>query len=78
MNLCTAIWDKPDYSDAFLQVGVATVLGYFSGKDVQNRQYKIGPAVAAHTWYDTVLMIGSFLVNPEDNVFGVNLKFNVN
>ncbi|MCK4662571.1 MAG: CPBP family intramembrane metalloprotease [Bacteroidales bacterium] len=70
--------DKPDYAAALLQVGEATIAGYFLGKDVQKRNYNIGPAVAAHMWYDAVLMIGSFLINPDDNFLGVNLKFGIN
>ncbi len=69
--------EKPNYKMALLQVAEATVAGYFLGKDVQNRGYKIGPAVAAHTWYDFTLMLGSFLVNPDDNVFGVNVTFKI-
>lgn len=68
---------KPDYRDLFLQVGVATIGGYFLGKDVQNRNYNIGPAVAAHVWYDFALMLGSFLINPENNILGVNLQFSL-
>ncbi len=67
--------DKPDYKQALLQVGEATLLGYFLGRDVQKRGYKIGPAVAAHMWYDFTLMLGSFLINPENNFLGVNVKF---
>lgn len=67
--------DKPDYGAVLLQVGEATIAGYFLGRDVQKRDYNIGPAVAAHMWYDAVLMIGSFLINPEDNFLGVNIKF---
>jgi len=67
--------DKPDYKSAFIQVGEATILGYLLGKDVQKRGYDIGPAVAAHMWYDFTLMLGSFLINPKNNYLGVNLKF---
>jgi len=67
--------EKPDYGAALLQVGEATIAGYFLGRDVQKRGYDIGPVVAAHMWYDAVLMIGSFLINPEDNFLGVNIKF---
>lgn len=70
--------DKPDYGAALLQVGEATIAGYFLGRDVQKRNYNIGPAVAAHVWYDAVLMIGSFLINPKDNFLGVNIKFGIN
>lgn len=67
--------DKPDYKAALFQVGEATLAGYFLGRDVQKRGYNIGPAVAAHMWYDFTLMLGSFLINPKNNYLGVNLKF---
>jgi membrane protease YdiL (CAAX protease family) len=69
--------DKPNYKSAFIQVGEATILGYFLGRDVQKRGYNIGPAVAAHMWYDFTLMLGSFLINPKNNFLGVNLKFKI-
>lgn len=67
--------EKPDFKSTLLQVGVATLAGYCLGRDVQKRGYDIGPAVAAHTWYDLTLMLGSFLANPENNFLGVNMKF---
>lgn len=69
--------DHPDYKAALIQVVEATIAGYFLGRDVQKRGYKIGPAIAAHTWYNFTLMLGSFLVNPEENVFGVNVTFTI-
>jgi membrane protease YdiL (CAAX protease family) len=70
--------NNPDYKAALLQVAETTIAGYFLGRDVQNRGYSIGPAAAAHTWYDFILMAGSFLVDPKDNAFGVNVKFVIN
>ena len=76
MHLGNLAFSKhPDYAGTLLQVAEATLLGYLLGRDVQNRGYKIGPAVAAHAWYDFVLMLGSYIVDPENNVFGVDLKF---
>lgn len=69
--------DKPDYGQALVQVIEATLLGFIFGQDVHERNYNIGPAVAAHTWYNFTLMLGSFLINPEKNVFAVRVKFNV-
>ena len=66
--------EKPDVGSALLQVGEATILGYFLGRSVQKRGYNIGPAVAAHMWYNAALMIGSFLINPEENFLGVNIQ----
>ncbi len=67
--------ENPDIKSTLLQVGEATLAGYFLGRDVQRRGYDIGPAVAAHMWYDFTLMLGSFLINPRNNFLGVNLKF---
>ena len=69
--------NKPDYGQAFTQVVGATLVGLLLGMDVQNRGYQIGPAVAAHAWYDFLLMFGSFLVDPVNNNFAVQVKFNV-
>ena len=69
--------DEPDYGAALLQVGEATIAGYFLGRSVHRRDYDIGPAVAAHMWYDAVLMIGSFLINPEDNFLGVSIRLGI-
>ena len=69
--------DKPDYGQALAQFIETTVAGLILGTDVQNRGYQIGPAVAAHAWYDFTLMLGSFLVDPSNNGFAVQVKFNV-
>jgi membrane protease YdiL (CAAX protease family) len=69
--------DKPDYGQALVQVVEATLVGLVLGQDVHNRGYKIGPVVAAHAWYDFTLMLGSFLINPKENVFAVKVKFNI-
>lgn len=69
--------NRPDYKAAVFQAGEASILGYFLGRDVQNRGYNIGPAVAAHMWYDFTLMLGSFLIDPKNNYLGVNMKFKI-
>jgi hypothetical protein len=66
--------DDPDPLTILYHVGFASLVGYVLGKHVQINNYKIGKAVAAHTWYDFTLILGSFLVNPKENVFGVSLK----
>lgn len=66
---------NPDYVGTLIQVAEATIAGYLLGRDVQKRNYNIGPAVAAHMWYDFVLMLGSFLVNPQNNFLGVSVSF---
>ncbi len=67
--------EKPDYQAACVQVVEAAVAGYLLGRDVQNRNYRIGPAVAAHVWYDFTQMLGSFLIDPENNYLGVSVRF---
>jgi membrane protease YdiL (CAAX protease family) len=69
--------NKPDYGQALAQVIEATLTSLVLGQDVHNRGYKIGPAVAAHAWYDFTLMLGSFLINPKENVFAVKVNFNI-
>lgn len=69
--------DKPDFGSTLLQVAEASMLGYFLGRDVQRRGYKIGPAVSAHMWYDFTLMLGSFLMDPQNNFLGVNVRFKI-
>lgn len=66
--------EHPNIVATLLQVGEASMLGFFLGLDVQQRGYSIGPAVAAHTWYDFILMAGSFFADPQNNIFGVNVK----
>ncbi len=72
-----AFAENPDFKSTLLQVGQATVLGFFLGRDVQKRRYNIGPAVAAHMWYDAILMLGSFLINPEENFLDVNVRLGI-
>jgi len=69
--------DKKDYGQELEQVFVTTIAGFLLGYDVQNRGYQIGPAVAAHVWYDFILMFGSFLIDPQNNEFAVQVKFNI-
>jgi membrane protease YdiL (CAAX protease family) len=63
----------PNPWDIISQVSFTAVMGYILGRNVQLNEYKIGKAVAAHTWYDFTLMLGSFLTNPKENIFGVNV-----
>lgn len=75
LNILNVPEEKRDYQAALLQVCEASIIGYFLGNDVQKRGYKIGPAVAAHAWYDIVLMLGSFIINPHDNFLGVKMQY---
>jgi membrane protease YdiL (CAAX protease family) len=78
MHLGNLLFEKkPDIVASLLQVGEASILGYFLGRDVQKRGYHIGPAVAAHMWYDFTLMLGSFLIDPRNNYLGVDMKFKI-
>lgn len=72
-----AMAEKPKAGQVLGQVVGATAIGFVLGEDVHERNYSIGPAVAAHTWYDFTLMLGSFLVDPENNVFAVQVRFSI-
>lgn len=69
--------DKPDPLQILYHVSVTTIAGYLLGRNVQKNDYKIGQAISAHTWYNFTLMLGSFLVNPKENVFGVDFKIKI-
>jgi membrane protease YdiL (CAAX protease family) len=68
---------KPDYRAALMQFVEASIAGWVLGNNVQKNNYQVGQAVAAHAWYDFTLMLGSFLLDPENNVFGVSVKFTI-
>lgn len=67
--------DEPNYGQMATQVVGTTLGGMVYAWDVQRRNYNIGPVVAAHAWFDMILMVGSFLINPENNYLGVDLRF---
>ena len=69
--------EKPDVSTIVYHVAFATIVGYILGKNVEIHNNKIGQAIAAHTWYNFTFMLGSFLVNPEENVFGVDFTVKI-
>jgi membrane protease YdiL (CAAX protease family) len=66
---------QSDKGKIISQICQATLAGYFLGNDVQKRGYKIGPAIAAHVWYDFSLMIGTFLLDPKKNHLAMSVKF---
>jgi len=68
---------KPDYGLMAAQVIGTTLGGMVYGWDIHKRDYNIGPAVAAHAWFDMILMVGSFMINPENNYLGVNFKLKI-
>jgi len=69
--------ENPDPLTVLYHVGFTTFFGYILGKNIQNQNYHISQAIAAHTWYDFILMLGSFLLIPQDNIFGVNIKVRI-
>jgi membrane protease YdiL (CAAX protease family) len=66
--------DKINYGQMATQVIATSIGGMVYAWDVQKRNYNIGPAVAAHAWFDMILMVGSFLINPENNYLGVKFS----
>jgi membrane protease YdiL (CAAX protease family) len=69
--------EKPELSTIIYHVVFATVMGYMLGKNVEMHNDKIGQAIAAHTWYNFAFMLGTFLVNPKENVFGVDITLKI-
>jgi len=59
---------------ALSQLATTSLAGMVYGLDVQRREYNIGPSVAAHAWFDMIVMVGSFLINPENNYIGADLR----
>lgn len=67
--------NSPETKNAALsQIATTSIAGLVYGLDVQRRNYNIGPSVAAHAWFDMIVMVGSFLINPENNYLGVDIR----
>jgi len=54
-----------------------TTLGYLMGRNVQNHNYHLGQAIAAHAWFDFTVMVTAWLMNPESNPLGFSLQFTI-
>lgn len=52
-----------------------TTAGFIFGKNAQNQKYNLKQAIAAHAWYDFTLILTSWLVNPEKNYFGFDVRY---
>lgn len=64
-------WERAYY------VTTVTSVAFILGKNVQNNNYNLSQAIAAHFWYDFALMLTSWIINPENNLFGFNVQFKI-
>ena len=69
MHLMNTDIDRPAYF-----IGQATAAGFAFGYNVQRNDYRIGEAIAAHFWYNIVSMTTTWLMNPEENPLGIEVK----
>ncbi len=61
---------------ANLRGGVfATAAGYYLGHLFQRNHHRLAKPIAAHFWYNFAAMTTAFLRNPEDNPFGIDLRY---
>lgn len=67
------IKDPIRLSYSILQV---TSMGYILGKYVQNHNYQLSNAIAAHAWFDFAHMITVWIINPKENPLGLKINFN--
>lgn len=58
-----------------LAVGQITAFGYFFGINARNNEYDIRTAIAAHTWYDIAVILGSWIAAPDMNPLGFRVSF---
>lgn len=54
------------------QAGLA---GFILGWEVQENEYRLGKAIAAHFWYDFISMTATWIANPKENPLGVAVSF---
>ncbi|MBI5178619.1 MAG: CPBP family intramembrane metalloprotease [Nitrospinae bacterium] len=56
-------------------VAQATVAGFLFGWQVQEDDYRLKKAIAAHFWYDFVSMTATWFANPAENPLGIQVAF---
>jgi membrane protease YdiL (CAAX protease family) len=66
---------NPDIDNPEYLVAQATFAGFIFGYNVQNSDYKISQAIAAHFWYNFVSMTTTWLANPRENPIGAGVSF---
>ena len=64
-----------DIDRSFYFVSQATLAGFALGKIVQNNDYRLGKAIAAHFWYNIVSLTTTWLINPRENPLGLSVEF---
>ena len=70
LHLANPDVEKPEYL-----VAQATLAGFIFGYNVQNNDYRLSQAIAAHFWYNFVSMTTTWLTNPKENPLGVGVAF---
>ncbi len=53
----------------------ATAGGYYLGHLYQRNGYRLAKPIAAHFWFDFAAIVTSFLIDPENNPFGVDVSY---
>jgi len=66
---------NPDVEKPAYLVAQATLAGFIFGYNVQNNDYRLSRAIAAHFWYNFVSMTTTWLTNPKENPIGVAVSF---
>lgn len=64
-----------DGSINFLRVLPATLGGLYLGYVFQQNNHKLARPIAAHFWYNFMLMLTAFVFDPENNPLGVKIEF---
>jgi len=52
-----------------------TTVGFLLGMNAQNNHYNIKTVIAAHTWFNFMVMTTSWLLNPQENPLGFSVTF---
>lgn len=54
-----------------------TAAGFAFGINTQRNDYNIKTVIAAHAWFDLMVTITSWLLNPEENPIGFSVSFKI-
>lgn len=59
----------------FIYPAIATVGGFYFGRIYQKNNYELGEGIAAHAWFTSSFLLANFLLDPEHNFLGAEIKF---
>lgn len=57
------------------RVVIPTLGGFYLGYVYQRGDYRLGPPIAAHFWYNFSAMLTAFALDPDDNPLSVSVSF---